>query len=115
MSRPRPRLSGGILIYGNGAGGDATGRATAPELVAYAKSIGFAVVATGYWGLFGWPDGSELPLFEGMLRQFAELSDHPEMVDAPWLPMGHSTCWPVIPRSLRSSRSRGGSRLSPAS
>lgn len=80
----------GILIYGNGAGGDSTARATDPELVAYARSIGFVVLATGYWGLFGRPDDSELLLFEDMLQEFAEQSMHPELIHAPWLPLGHS-------------------------
>lgn len=80
----------GILIYGNGAGGDATNRATNSELVAFAESQGFAVLATGLWGGFFAPDDSEMLGFEAMLEGLAQMSGHPELVDAPWLPMGHS-------------------------
>lgn len=80
----------GILIYGNGAGGNSTNRATDTELVAYAESIGFAVLATGYWFNFSSSDDSELLLFETMLTEFAGMSGHPELIHAPWLPMGHS-------------------------
>jgi len=80
----------GILINGNGAGGDATGSATNPEFVAFAESIGFAVLATGYWYYFPLEDDAELLLFEEMLQELADISEHPELVHAPWLPMGHS-------------------------
>ncbi len=80
----------GILIFGNGAGGDSTSAATDPELVAFAESIGFAVLATGYWYYFPLEDDGELLLFEDMLHELADISEHPELVHAPWLPMGHS-------------------------
>ena len=80
----------GILIYGNGASGDSTGSATDFELVAFAESIGFTVLGTGLWYNFSQPDNSELLFFEDMLRELADMSGHPELVNAPWLPMGHS-------------------------
>lgn len=84
----------GILVYGNGAGGDSTGQATNSQLVAVAESIGFAVLATGTWGNFSYNDPPwtdfEINYFETRIAQFAELSGHPELVNAPWLPMGHS-------------------------
>ena len=80
----------GILIYGNGARGDSTSQATNDELVAFAESISFAVLGTGYWFNFSMPDDSEILLFEEMLDEFADVSGHPELVHAPWLPMGHS-------------------------
>ncbi|HEX8373420.1 MAG TPA: hypothetical protein VF585_11605 [Chthoniobacterales bacterium] len=78
----------GILVYGNGAGGDSTGQATNSQLVAVAESIGFAVLATGNWGNF--PADSEINYFESRIAQFAGASGHPELINAPWLPMGHS-------------------------
>lgn len=80
----------GILIFGNGANGDTTSMATNRELVAFAESYDFAVLGTGYWYNFSQPDDSEMLLFEDMLGEFADMSGHPELVNAPWLPMGHS-------------------------
>ncbi len=79
----------GILIFGNGAGGDARGNATNAELVAFAQSLGFVVLATGYWSNFSFND-YEINLFEWSLQQLAAMSGFPELVDAPWMPMGHS-------------------------
>ena len=78
----------GILIYGNGAGGDSRGMATDAELVAFAKRIGFAVLATGYWGNFGIE--GEFALFESSLEHYANRTGFAEIAVAPWLPMGHS-------------------------
>ncbi len=80
----------GILIFGNGAGGDSTSMATNQELVAFAESYDFAVIGTGYWYNFSMPDDSEILFFEELLGEFADMSGHPELVNAPWLPMGHS-------------------------
>ncbi len=80
----------GILIVGNGAGGDVRGQATNGELVAFAKSIGFAVLATGKWGNFSASDDYEIDLLEDSLATLAATSARPELIDAPWLPMGHS-------------------------
>lgn len=81
----------GIVIYGNGAGGDSRGMATDPELVALGESIGFATMGTAYWTNF--PPGfvpSELSGFEAGLQQLAAMSGHLEIVRSPWLPIGHS-------------------------
>ena len=44
----------GLLIYGNGAGSDYRSAATNPEFVAFAQSMGFAVVGTAYWSYFAY-------------------------------------------------------------
>ncbi len=84
----------GILVYGNGAGGDSTGQATNAQLVAVAEQLGFAILATGGWGNFGYNDPPwvdfEINWFESRISQLAGMSNHPELVNAPWLPMGHS-------------------------
>ncbi len=84
----------GILVYGNGAGGDSTGQATNAQLVAVAEQLGFAILATGGWGNFGYNDPPwvdfEINWFESRISQLAVTSGHPELVNAPWLPMGHS-------------------------
>ena len=84
----------GILIYGNGAGGDSTGKATSSELVAVAEQLGFAILATGGWGNFGYNDPPwvdfEINWMESRISQLATMSNHPELINAPWLPMGHS-------------------------
>ncbi len=79
----------GILIVGNGAGGDSRGSATNTELVAFARRIGFVVLATGFWGNFA-DSGSEFRLFESSLDYYANLTGYAELSVAPWLPMGHS-------------------------
>lgn len=79
----------GILIFGNGSGGDSRSSATNSELVAFAQSIGFVVLATGYWSNFS-DGGYEIGLFESALQQYATTTGLPELVDAPWMPMGHS-------------------------
>jgi hypothetical protein len=80
----------GILIYGNGGGDDSSSKATDPEFVAFAESYDFAVLGTGGWSNFSMPNDSELLFFEDMLAEFAEVTGHPELIDAPWLPMGFS-------------------------
>ncbi|MEO0797127.1 MAG: hypothetical protein AAFX93_18390 [Verrucomicrobiota bacterium] len=80
----------GILINGNGAGGDSTGSATSAHLVAIAESIDFAVLATGRWSRFAYTSDWEIEYFESQIAQFAIDSGHPELVHAPWLPTGHS-------------------------
>lgn len=76
----------GIVIHGNGANENRTSFATDPELVAYAESLGFAVLATGYWGNF--VDPNEFVYFEQQLGAFATASGHAELVHAP---LGHSS------------------------
>jgi sugar lactone lactonase YvrE len=81
----------GIIIYGNGAGGDARGAATDPELVALATSLECAVMGTAYWGYFSDTiPPTELTGFELGLQRFAEMSGHPEIVFSPWMPSGMS-------------------------
>ena len=81
----------GIIIYGNGAGIDARGAATDPELVALATSLECAVMGTAYWAYFSDTiPPTELTGFESGLQQFAQMSGHPEIVYAPWMPSGMS-------------------------
>lgn len=83
----------GILIHGNGYQADETGAALNAELVAFAETHGFAVLATGNWGRFpvdssGHSD--EFDDFNDQLAVFATQSGHPELVHAPWLAEGFS-------------------------
>lgn len=83
----------GIIIHGNGAGGDETSQAENAELVAFAESIGFAVLATGFWGKFDMGSGgtsSEFNTFVNRIVSFATESGHPELVNAPWIAEGFS-------------------------
>jgi predicted esterase len=82
----------GIIIHGNGADGDETTEAENTELVAFAKSINFAVLATGYWGKFDISGGvsSEFNTFVARIAAFATDASHPELVNAPWLCEGFS-------------------------
>jgi len=80
----------GVLIWGNGFESDRRSIATDSEAVAWAESMGFAIVATSMWGTFADGVGYELGLFENELARFAALSGHPEIRTAPWLPIGHS-------------------------
>lgn len=80
----------GILIWGNGASGDSRSMAEDAELVAFARSIGFCVLATGYWGNFSDAAQAELNTFTQEIVRFAGQSGHPELINAPWLPTGHS-------------------------
>lgn len=81
----------GLLIWGNGAGSDQRAMATDPEAVALAQSLGFAVIGTSMWSNFAYGyNPSELSGFEYGLQQLAAMSGHPEIVVAPWLPIGQS-------------------------
>lgn len=91
----------GILIHGNGvpdpnnwASGDDRHYATDPELVAFAESIGFAVLATGNWGKFDINQttgvSADFVTFNNRLAAFATESGHPELVHAPWICEGFS-------------------------
>jgi hypothetical protein len=82
----------GIIIHGNGHNGDETAAADNAELVAFAKSINFAVLATGYWGRFPISGGtsSEFDTFVERIGVFATQSGHPELANAPWLCEGFS-------------------------
>lgn len=80
----------GILIWGNGASSDGRSRAEDAELVAFARSLDFCVLATGYWAYFSDAGHVELGYFTEGIAQLARQSGHPELVNAPWLPIGHS-------------------------
>jgi len=81
----------GLLIYGNGAGSDYRSAATNPEFVAFAQSMGFAVVGTAYWSYFAYGyTPSEYSGWVYGLQQLAAMSGHPEIERAPWLPFGMS-------------------------
>ena len=81
----------GLLIYGNGAGSDYRTAATNPEFVAFAQSMGFAVVGTAYWSYFAYGyTPSEYSGWVYGLQQLAAMTGHPEIVRAPWLPFGMS-------------------------
>ena len=81
----------GIVIFGNGYLGDSRNMATDPELVAFAESLGFAVLATSLWTNFAYGyTPSEYSGFQYALQQLATVSGHPEIVRAPWIPFGMS-------------------------
>jgi len=80
----------GILIWGNGAGQDSRDQATNPELVAFADSIGFCVLACGHWSNFSDPQAVEFRAFLNGIEYLAQRSGHLELRNAPWLPIGHS-------------------------
>jgi sugar lactone lactonase YvrE len=81
----------GIVIFGNGYLGDSRNMATDPELVAFAQSMGFAVLATAQWTHFSYGyTPSEYSGWVYGLQQLATMSGHPEIVRAPWLPFGMS-------------------------
>jgi predicted esterase len=71
-----------------------TGTTPHPELVAFAESIGFAVLATGNWGKFDINPttgvSSDFTTFNNRLAAFATESGHPELVHAPWICEGFS-------------------------
>ena len=81
----------GILVWGNGFPGDVRAKATDPEMVAFAESMGFAVMGTSMWNYFalGYTP-SEYSGWQYALDQLAAMSRHPELVRAPWLPFGMS-------------------------
>ncbi|MEM8867185.1 MAG: hypothetical protein AAGC73_02850 [Verrucomicrobiota bacterium] len=80
----------GLLIYANTYQGNSINKATDAELVAFASGIDFAVLATAEWYNFSEPDDAELLLFETALAELANDSGHPELANAPWLPVGFS-------------------------
>jgi hypothetical protein len=78
----------GILIIGNGAGGDSTGAAANPIYQRFADLHNFAVVGTGFWGNFSGP--SELSIWDNHMAALASASGHPELIHAPLAPIGLS-------------------------
>lgn len=77
----------GIVIYGNGAGADMRRAAEAPWLQQFAALHDFALIGTSLWGNLS---GSEINIWDDHLEALATLSGHPEIVHAPWAPMGFS-------------------------
>jgi hypothetical protein len=77
----------GIVIFGNGAGADMRRAAEAPWLQHFADLHGFALIGTSLWGNLS---GDEIVIWDAHLRALAAASGHPELVHAPWAPMGLS-------------------------
>ena len=77
----------GIFIYGNGAGGDSRGEVDIPWNQVFAYEHGFAMIATSMWGNLS---GSEINIWDSHLANLAGVSGHPELVNAPWAPIGFS-------------------------
>lgn len=77
----------GIFIYGNGAGGDSRDEVNLPWNRVFAYNQGFAMIATSMWGNLS---GSEINIWDSHLSGLAALSGHPELVYAPWAPIGFS-------------------------
>jgi hypothetical protein len=77
----------GIFIYGNGAGGDSRDEVNLPWNQAFAYNHGFAMIATSMWGNLS---GSEINIWDSHLAELASLSAHPELINAPWAPIGFS-------------------------
>jgi len=78
----------GILIVGNGAGGNVTSAAQNRVYQRFGEIHDFAVIGTGLWGNFSAP--SELSIWDNHLAALATASGHPELVHAPWAPIGLS-------------------------
>ena len=77
----------GIVIFGNGAGGDFRSAVDALWLRQFAQLHDFALIATSMWGNLG---GGEINIWDAHLQALAAASDHPELVHAPWAPLGFS-------------------------
>jgi hypothetical protein len=77
----------GIVIYGNGAGADYRSAVDAPWLRQFAQLHDFALIGTSFWGNLS---GSEINIWDTHLQALAAASQHPEIVHAPWAPMGFS-------------------------
>lgn len=78
----------GILIIGNGAGGDSTGAAANPIYQRFGDLHNFAVVGTGFWGNLS--GSTELSIWDNHLIALATTSGHPELIHAPYAPIGFS-------------------------
>lgn len=77
----------GILIYGNGAGGDQRDEIYTPWNQVFAYLHDFAVIGTSQWGNLS---GTEINTWDAHLSALAAASGHPELVHAPWAPLGFS-------------------------
>lgn len=78
----------GILIVGNGAGGDSTTAASSRIYQGFGELHDFAVVGTGFWGNLS--DPAEIGIWDNHLSELGSASGHPELVNAPWAPIGFS-------------------------
>ena len=81
------RVVRGVVLFGNGAGGDDRALANKPRNQAFAEMHGFVVIATAQFGRL---EPSEVSTWESHLQALADKSGHPELVHAPWVAMGHS-------------------------
>jgi poly(3-hydroxybutyrate) depolymerase len=77
----------GVLVYGNGADGDARGAAEVPWFQVFAYLHDFAVIGTSRWGNLS---GSEINIWDEHLTALASASGHPELIHAPWATLGFS-------------------------
>jgi dienelactone hydrolase len=78
----------GILVFGNGAGGDSTSAAQSAIYQRFGDLHNFAVVGTGFWANFS--DPNELIIWNNHLAALATASGHPELIHAPLAPIGLS-------------------------
>jgi dienelactone hydrolase len=78
----------GILIVGNGAGGDSTGAALNPIYQRFGQLHRFAVIGTGFWSNFS--SSGEISMWDNHLAALATASGHPELIHAPYAPIGFS-------------------------
>jgi hypothetical protein len=85
---PEADVVRGILIVGNGAGGDSTSAASNRTYRRFGEIHDFAVMGTGFWGNLS--GDSEIALWEDHLDALSASSGHPELVHAPWAPIGLS-------------------------
>ena len=84
---PNTETVRGILIYGNGAGDDSTDEVFTPWNQRFAEVHDFAVIGTGFWGNIS---VNEIDIWDEHLDALAEKSGRPELVNAPWAPIGFS-------------------------
>lgn len=77
----------GIIIYGNGAGGDDRHHINDQTLRGVARHFGFVIIATAYWANM---HAREIGLWDTHLQALADLSGYPELINAPWVALGLS-------------------------
>jgi dienelactone hydrolase len=85
---PNTETVRGILIFGNGAGGNSTDAANNPIYQRFGEIFNFAVIGTGLWENFSNP--GEIAVWDNHLAALAAASGHPELVHAPYAPIGLS-------------------------
>jgi autotransporter-associated beta strand protein len=78
----------GLIVVGNGAGGDETGMVNDAELLAFARAQGFGVMAFGRWSNLY--TSTERARFLAALSDFAARANRPELVNVPWVAFGFS-------------------------